>query len=202
MNRSFQTKSQPYRVTQKEGSGEPPSHTQHKCSLGAFQLCLARPKTQLHQRPPVWGRYLRQVNVQEAIADGRKPVQKAYAWSSILTEIRSSSRPQRVSLLQMGFYRSVAKRDQASPYPRHPASLSHTLGQPTLGQEECSVWGVMSLNLTHDLRDLRDQEDREVSRSCLQCPTPPSREPDLLTRYSWQGLIQLPKNWRSRSPRI
>lgn len=129
MNRSFQTKPQPYGVTQKEGSGEPPSHTQHKSSLGAFQLSLARPKTQLHQRPPIWGRYPRQVTVQEAIADGRKPVQKAQAWRSILTEIRSSSRPQRLSLLQMGFHRSVAKRDQASSYPRHPASLSHTSGQ-------------------------------------------------------------------------
>lgn len=42
MNRSFQTKPQSYGVTQKEGSEELSSHTQHKCSLGAPLLCLAR----------------------------------------------------------------------------------------------------------------------------------------------------------------
>lgn len=64
-------------------------------------------RTQLHQRPAIWGRYglgryASHVNAQEAlsqdmIADGLKPVQKPQAWSSILTNIRNGSRPQKVS---------------------------------------------------------------------------------------------------------
>lgn len=113
-------------------------------------------------------------------------VHKPQACSSILIEIRSSSRPQKVSLMWMGFYWSVTKWGRASPGPRTPssASLPHTSGQQIYAMGNAAVWCRVSK--IQDSGDLRAQEGGELiipSPTPCPFPCPPSQKPDLLTTH-------------------
>lgn len=128
LNRSFQTKPQSYRVTQKEGSEELSSH--NAAPRGPLSFRLAQQGAIKDPRCP------RQVCETRYCPGGTsrwcfhwwtKRVQKPLTCASLLTNFRSSAHPQKMFVLWMGFFKSVAKQGQASPVPRVPRTQSSAL---------------------------------------------------------------------------
>lgn len=140
MNRSFQTKPQPYGVTQKEDSEELSSHTWHK---HPGPLCLA-----LHNKAPskpddVWGRYARHPTGQEALSDDALAdgLNVCRNHQHLLINSRSSAHPQKMFVLRLGFFKS--SQGQASLVPRTQSSA--------LGLGECSSLEQVDLHQIHVL---------------------------------------------------
>lgn len=166
---------------------------------GASRLCLAGHSS---IKAGVWGRYARLFKVRDAVsedafADGLKPVQKPQACSSILTNFRSSSRPQKASVLHpaggwvsSGQWLNEAKLPQ---YPGHGAvaPVASRFGAANLGHGECPYLAHDELKRIHISGDFRDQEG--------SVPTGQSQtdRPGILGK----ARLNFPKNQRSASSR-
>lgn len=117
-----------------------------------------------------------------------KSVQKPPACGSIFITFRSSSHPQKVFGLQMGFFKSVAKQSQASPGPRTPNSAPAV---SYLG--ECSHLLRNNLNQICVCR----RGVSQVSETRKARKGPHQTDPDSLDRAFLSRLENLPENQRS-----